>query len=95
MLYATLIDSLQEYKSVVVDTRNRSDIESTVGYEVLIQKGIVVTIRARIINKSGSIIGFIGIDYTSSPTEETVMDAVHIIEDTAVKIGTLLSIEEG
>ena len=93
-LYSTFIESLYENRCVVIDTTNRNDVHSTLEYETLIKRGVITTVRASISNKSNRVFGFIGVDYTTSQTDETITEAVRIVQDTAIKIGALLSIDE-
>jgi hypothetical protein len=93
-LYSTLIDSLHENRYIVADTMNRTDIESSLGYETLVKRGIITTIRAGLRDKNNRVFGFVGVDYDVSQSDENIDTAISIIGDTSVKVGTLLSIED-
>ena len=93
-LYSKFIKAIYENKSVIADTLNRTDVESTLGYETLVKCGVVITIRAKACYKNNKVLGYIGVDYTSPQSDETINEATRIIEDTSIKIGALLSINE-
>ena len=92
-LYSTFIESLYENNCVVVDVNNRSDVESVIGYETLAKRKIALTIRARIMNKSNRVFGFIGVDYNYPISDEVIQETISIMREISVKIGALLSID--
>ena len=94
-LYATFMDQVCRLPVTIADVNNRDATETPLGYEHLVSLGVAVCIRARITDISQRPIGYVGLDYNSPPDQATVEVAIPILQDVAVAIGAMLSVEKG
>ena len=96
-LFASFVDAIGKHESVVMDVGNRTDEFSPFVYETLVERGISVTVRAKITDINQRVIGYFGIDYCAGkPVDaDVISEAVKIVEDTAVELGALLSVNMG
>ena len=94
LLYSTFIQSLLTRDWIKLDVDKRSDLDSDLGYATLIERGIRMTVRVKIMDTSKKVIGYIGIDYAreqAAPPDDTAI--ARIVREGATEVGALLSIK--
>ena len=93
-LFASFVDALYKEDSLVMDVRNRTDMLSPFIYETLVERGVSVIVCAKITDINKRVIGYFGIDYCAERPldDEVIKEAVKIVEDEAVELGALLSV---
>jgi len=95
LLYSQFADAIYHSEHVVIDTRDReSGADSPLGYETLIERGTVVTVRVPIMGIKKKIIGFVGIDFCKEPVDKRIKDSIRMVQDTALELGPLLSVDK-
>ena len=94
-LYSSFIDALCANDYLVMDVNDRTGDYSQLVYETLVERGIAVTVRAKIMDINKKVIGYLGIDFCNEePDSATVRDSVGIVQDVAVELGALLSVNK-
>jgi hypothetical protein len=95
-LFASLVNAIHKEESLVMNVNNRTDEVSAFIYETLVERGIAVTVCARIMDINQRVIGYFGIDYCAGKIvdADTISEAVKIAEEAAVELGALLSVNE-
>ena len=95
-LFQSFVDAVYSEDYLVMDVNNRTDKYSAFVYETLVEREISITIRARITDINKRVIGYFGIDYGKNKTisEAVIEESVKIVQDVAVELGALLSVNK-
>ena len=93
-LYSTFINKVCTSQYVVLDTNNRDDSDTPLGYEKLVAHGIALSIRVKVTDLSSRPIGYVEVDYRKQPSEFTIHEDIPILQEAAAKVGALLSVRE-
>ena len=94
-LYSAIYYSLKKYPFIVLDVNNRDEnMDSQLGYETLVKRGVSVTVRVKITDLSGRMIGFVGVDYSDPVEDSTLQHAIDVMQEAAGNIGPLLSVKK-
>lgn len=91
-LLAKFVDALMRSPYLIMDVENRTDEFSDFEYAILVERKIILTVRAPLKNDRGRLIGYVGIDYGVRPDKATVREAVTAIQYAATELGALLSV---
>ena len=95
-LFQSFVDALYFMEYLVMDAENRTDEYSSLVYGILEERNIKITIRAKITDLSGKVIGYFGIDYCkgSPVTKEAAEAQTETLLSVATELGALLSVNK-
>ena len=79
---------------LVLDVRNRAEDETTLEYEILADRGVVVNVRAKIVDINKRVLGHFGIDFCKDVDDVIVQRSIEEVKKTAIELGVLLSVEK-
>jgi len=92
--YSTFINSLMSGDYVILDVNNRDETAGRFGYETLIERGVSVTVRAKVTDVNRKAIGYVGVDFREPPSPDMVDEAVREVQEMAAELGALLSVNK-
>lgn len=94
-VFQPFLDEAYAQKYVITDVELPSKELTPVIYETLKERGVLYTIRAKFCDMTGSKLGFLGLDYcTKRPDDITEQEAISEVQEMAVKVGALLSVND-
>ena len=91
-LYNVSTEALFNNPYIIIDTNNRTDIDSALGYETLAKLGIAVAARVKITNIEKKAIGYVSAEWSEPADDKTLQHAAGILQDIATELGALLSV---
>ena len=94
LLFSSFADRVYTNDVVVLDVNNRTEGESPFMYEMLVERGVAITVRARITDLNKKVIGYAGVDYCDPVDEENVDHATSVMKEAATELGALLSVDK-
>lgn len=95
-LFSSFVDAICSKEYLVMDVNNRTGECSQFIYETLVERGISVTVHAKISDTNKRVIGYFGIDYCNDKPVNpmTVSESVGVVQTAAVELGALLSVQK-
>ena len=94
LLFSTFADRIYNNEVVVPDVNNRIEGESPFMYEMLVERGVAITVRARIMDLSKKVIGYVGVDFCEPVDEAAIEQGVSVMEEAAAELCALLSVDK-
>lgn len=95
-LFQTFVDAIYTREHLIMDTEQRTEEYSALVYEILEERNIKFTIRRRITDLNGKVIGYVGLDYCKGSEEERGRAEAYLpaLRETATNLGALLSVNK-
>ena len=96
LLFQTFVDAVYEKEHLVIDAENRTDEFAPLVYEILEERNIRITIRAKITDLNRKVIGYLGIDYCKGNpiSREAAESNIDTLMNVATELGALLSVND-
>lgn len=96
-LHSSMVDGIVENDFIVLDPNNRNAQYTHLIYEMLVEQQTLKSIRVKIMNGYKQVIGCFGIDFCREDrlpkTDEDMEMITKVLQETAMKIGVLLSVK--
>ena len=94
LLFSSFVDQIYNNEVVVLDVNNRIEGESPFMYEMLVERGVSITVRARIMDLSRKVIGYVGIDFCEPADDAAIEQGITVMKEAAAELGALLSVDK-
>ena len=93
-LFQSFVDAVYAKEYLVMDAEDRTEEYAPLVYDILDERKIKITLRAKITDLSRKVIGYLGIDYCkgSFVTKEMAEKYIETLLNVATELGALLSV---
>jgi hypothetical protein len=93
-MYSNLIGQIISNRYIVIDTSTKDERLQSICYETLLAQKIRSCILVRITDIKGKVLGYCGVDFIGKDKQVDESSDIKIIEELAIEVGALLTIED-